>query len=97
MTLIKAEPFTGRTHQIRVHLAHINHPIVGDPLYGAKDGDSEDYLDGRMDDLDRERAFGNARMLLHANSLRFFYGGVEYKIVADPISHLKSFIDSANS
>ena len=25
---------TGRTHQIRVHCAHINHPILGDPLYG---------------------------------------------------------------
>ena len=29
---------TGRTHQIRVHMAHIGHPIIGDPLYGpAKD------------------------------------------------------------
>lgn len=27
---------TGRTHQIRVHMAHINHPLVGDPLYGGR-------------------------------------------------------------
>ena len=27
---------TGRTHQIRVHMAHIGHPIVGDPLYGTE-------------------------------------------------------------
>lgn len=27
---------TGRTHQIRVHMAHLNHPIVGDPLYGGR-------------------------------------------------------------
>ena len=27
---------TGRTHQIRVHMAHLNHPIVGDPMYGGR-------------------------------------------------------------
>jgi 23S rRNA pseudouridine1911/1915/1917 synthase len=35
-SLIEAEPKTGRTHQIRVHLASIGHPIVGDKLYGGK-------------------------------------------------------------
>ena len=34
-TVIEAKPKTGRTHQIRVHLAHIGAPIIGDPLYGA--------------------------------------------------------------
>ncbi len=33
-SLIKAKPITGRTHQIRVHLKCVNHPIVGDTLYG---------------------------------------------------------------
>jgi len=33
-TLIEAHPRTGRRHQIRVHLYHLGHPIVGDPLYG---------------------------------------------------------------
>ncbi len=33
-SLVRAVPFTGRTHQIRVHLAHCGHPIVGDKLYG---------------------------------------------------------------
>lgn len=34
-SLIELQPTTGRTHQLRVHLAQIGHPIVGDPLYGA--------------------------------------------------------------
>ncbi|HPF43682.1 MAG TPA: RluA family pseudouridine synthase [Syntrophomonadaceae bacterium] len=33
-TLVKVKLLTGRTHQIRVHFAYINHPVVGDPLYG---------------------------------------------------------------
>lgn len=32
--LVAAEPLTGRTHQIRVHLAHAGHPVVGDKIYG---------------------------------------------------------------
>lgn len=35
-TLIEAKLETGRTHQIRVHMSHIGHPVVGDPLYGVK-------------------------------------------------------------
>ena len=35
-SLIECRLETGRTHQIRVHLTSIGHPIVGDPLYGSK-------------------------------------------------------------
>ena len=38
-TLVKVNIETGRTHQIRVHMAYIGHPVVGDPLYGKKDKD----------------------------------------------------------
>ena len=33
-TLVECHLFTGRTHQIRVHMRHINHPVAGDPVYG---------------------------------------------------------------
>ena len=38
-TLVEAKPFTGRTHQIRIHLNKINHPIVGDKIYGNTESD----------------------------------------------------------
>ena len=36
MTLFLCRLYTGRNHQIRVHLAHIGHPVVGDEFYGEK-------------------------------------------------------------
>jgi 23S rRNA pseudouridine1911/1915/1917 synthase len=38
-SLVELKPETGRTHQLRVHLAHFGHPIVGDELYGGKSAD----------------------------------------------------------
>ena len=35
-TFLEAYPHTGRTHQIRVHLAHTGHPVAGDEVYGKK-------------------------------------------------------------
>lgn len=44
-SLVLATPLTGRPHQIRVHLAHLGHPIVGDRLYGGEPTpDSQFYL-----------------------------------------------------
>jgi tRNA pseudouridine32 synthase / 23S rRNA pseudouridine746 synthase len=39
-SLCRLEPQTGRTHQLRVHLQHIGHPIVGDKLYGLPNDDA---------------------------------------------------------
>jgi tRNA pseudouridine32 synthase / 23S rRNA pseudouridine746 synthase len=41
---IELEPATGRTHQLRVHMAAIGHPIAGDPLYGLEAGSNGDRL-----------------------------------------------------
>lgn len=47
-TLLKVCPKTGRTHQIRVHLSALGFPILGDPLYGAQDCHSREYLDAEF-------------------------------------------------
>ena len=45
-SLISCRLFTGRTHQIRVHLDYIKHPVIGDPLYG--EGNRIIYKDGQL-------------------------------------------------
>lgn len=35
ISIVELTPITGRTHQLRVHMAHIGHPILGDTLYGS--------------------------------------------------------------
>lgn len=42
-TLTKCKPITGRTHQIRIHLLHLGHPIIGDPLYQLQDIDDMEH------------------------------------------------------
>jgi 23S rRNA pseudouridine955/2504/2580 synthase len=58
-SLLEVAIETGRTHQIRVHAAHVGHPVAGDERYGDKD--FNDYA----------KSFGLQRMFLHAHALSF--------------------------
>ncbi len=69
--LVEAAPETGRQHQIRVHLAHIGHPIVGDKLYGASEQAFMDYCDSGMTPELLELFDGLPRHALHAARLIF--------------------------
>lgn len=82
MTLVEASPFTGRTHQIRVHLFHVKHPIVGDPIYGQEEADIVRFLDKELSEDERHNKSGATRLLLHAHSLEFEYEGNRYYIVS---------------
>ena len=83
MTLIEAQPRTGRQHQIRVHLFHVKHPIVGDPIYGQKEEDVVRFLDREISPDERKELSGATRLLLHASQLGFEYEGNYYDIHSD--------------
>ena len=77
-SLIACRLETGRTHQIRVHLAHIGHPLLGDSVYGAGLQDQGEPIVGAGARLALE-ALG--RQALHAATL-----GFEHPITGEPLS-----------
>jgi len=73
-TLVECQPLTGRLHQIRLHMFHVKHPILGDPIYGTSFKNSDNYLEGIITPRERFLTTGATRLLLHANALHFPYG-----------------------
>jgi 23S rRNA pseudouridine1911/1915/1917 synthase len=67
MTLLDVEIKTGRTHQIRVHLAWMKHPVVGDEAYGM--GRDKNLTDPRL----RSAVAALGRQFLHAERLGFHH------------------------
>ena len=71
MSLVEAELLTGRTHQIRVHLAHLRHPVLGDDKYG----------DFELNKALRKR--GLKRMFLHAARLELTHPATNERLVLE--------------
>ena len=69
-SLVEVRTFTGRTHQIRVHAAHLGCAIVGDKLYGLPNDGFINWLN-EGDDYLRSHNFPLHRQLLHALEIRF--------------------------
>jgi 23S rRNA pseudouridine1911/1915/1917 synthase len=89
--LLHVSPRTGRKHQIRIHLAHIGHPIVGDKLYG---GDEQRYL--RFVKFAQSEEDLKALILphhaLHATKLSFTFNNDQLSFEAPPEPWFEAFI-----
>lgn len=90
-TWLKVMPHTGRKHQIRIHLAHRGHAIVGDKLYG---GDEDLYMALVQDRLTSEQ---KQRLILphhalHAREVRFTWRGHETIFCSEPEPWFTEFL-----
>jgi 23S rRNA pseudouridine1911/1915/1917 synthase len=87
-TLLDVEIKTGRTHQIRVHMAHIGHPVVGDATYGA--GREKTIRDIGV----RKELLGLGRHFLHSAELSFNHprSGEPLHFKSDLPAQLRAFL-----
>jgi 23S rRNA pseudouridine1911/1915/1917 synthase len=94
-SLLRCTLHTGRQHQIRVHLAALGLPIVGDKLYGPDERLFTRGADGELDDADRAR-LELPRHALHASDITFDHpdSGARLTIEAPLYADLKAFWDA---
>jgi 23S rRNA pseudouridine1911/1915/1917 synthase len=89
--LLEAEPKTGRTHQIRVHLAHAGYPIVGDKIYGSDENCYLEFIESDWTPSLQAKLL-LPRQALHASSLSFEFEGVSYAFEAPLPADIENFL-----
>lgn len=95
-SLLRVTPRSGRKHQIRIHLAHIGHPIVGDKIYGHDEDAYLALVENRLTD-EQKRKLILPFQALHAQSIRLNWRGCEWKFSAAPESWFNAFTASQPS
>lgn len=94
-TLVRCALHTGRTHQIRIHLEHIGHPILGDKVYGQPDRVFLEWHEQGATEFVRARA-GFPRQCLHAWKLRLRHpDGSVLDLEAPLPADMQSLVDGA--
>lgn len=92
-SLLRIQPHTGRKHQIRIHLAHRGHAIVGDKIYGADEDAYLALVEGRLSTVQRA-ALIFRNHALHARALRFEWRGQARGFSCEPERWFTDFVST---
>jgi 23S rRNA pseudouridine1911/1915/1917 synthase len=93
-SVLFVSPRTGRKHQIRVHLAHIGHPVVGDKIYGPDEQIYLAFVEGRMT-AEQVALMKLPNQALHAWSVAWDEGRVPWAYCAEPEEVFMEFMGQA--
>ena len=94
VSLVECKLDTGRTHQIRVHLSHVGHSVLGDPVYGQNSRKISYYSSGKL----KEVLLKLKRQALHSYKLEFAHPstGKQLSFISELPEDLEEIITAMN-